>query len=273
MDLLKSIELCYLRKGEENDIQTIEFFYRKSQETNDCDKKEIYANRALFKSSEMGIQEFLKFNQREFDSGTISITSGMAVTTINRGDFGISSSILFGREISHRSYNYVSDLKKNVTNYSDSGLTLLGTNDSSFKFLTEFPESRNPDTILEIYSFLRNLINNKSEKLFVAFLLFTSEYDRWLTESQSEFFIKELNFLNKIQKDNGKVNYCNLWTEQEDQINLLGYNLTRYKIKVAKADILKRASQLEIKQSIHKLTRYKIKNPKSNKFKKFVNHK
>ena len=177
MVLEKALELKYLKTN--TDVKTkqiITYYYNKSFEEPDFYKKELLANKAIFKSSNMAHREFLKTNQKDFRNKIQSQDSNTEIAILNKESLGISTSKNF--------FSFKEDALKNV--YVDEN--------KINKYTAVYPETKSPEIQFMIINFLEKFIQNESDRLYIAFLLYTSYYSNWLNSKNYLKFEKYFNY-------------------------------------------------------------------------------
>jgi len=227
MDLTKGLKSDYIRTGESHDIQIINFWYNQSKKETDIDKRDEAANRAIFKSKEVAMQETYKFHQKERRSKTLYQDSFSDFCMISKGSMGMS--MTEGTDFHGHSS-------------SEDGVSSPDSINASFSSF--LPESYLEDIAsqLEMFDILIKSCGDKAEldydarKLIVAYFVFNSKYDRFITVQQYGFFEKEFEYISHVAKED-TIHFTDLWSHQRLATKIFGHYYTRLRLERCRTDV------------------------------------
>lgn len=213
MDLTLSIKQEIIRHTPEEKEVAL-YWYNRAKQTSDIELQEYYSNRAIFRGESIAKQEFEKARQKEVRSGTWNRDSGHAVAYIRKGAMGINSSM-----------NGSSGNGIGSSDMGDGGeaMTFCDSN-SSYEFMSDF-NTRESDSSFEMFEMICKAIATKAEKLYGAWLMYTTGYDRVMEEHHWDFFAKEFNYLRDISKTykdgtSKPANFADAWSQSESKFGL-----------------------------------------------------
>jgi len=213
----------YLRSNSVRDSKIINYWYTRSKDEDDINKKEEFANKAVFKSPQVAHREFLKANLKE-KTRISDHHSNTILTILDKGEFGISTtkSIVSCGEDSVCSEQKITYGKPNPN------------------LIPQYLIDNDTVKHYAIFSTILKIASTDAERLIAAYLIMSSGYDKILSFEEYGCFEREFEYLHAIMNKRDRINMIDLWMKSSEFKHILGYSVSKYALSIANDSVIEK---------------------------------